>query len=118
MAAGCLPLTNEIVSLLDELTPAVNGPLNGRKLTPQEEIRVYHFLSELRHFAHYGRDGRCPATMYHGPGHQSRAHCDNPDPFHEAPHTAEAMGMVARWHGLWAFGGHDQENFDQVGGDY
>lgn len=115
-AAQCatsIPLTDEIRDDLELLSRAVWGNLNGAKLKRADRARLAHFLSALCRYGQYGHEGDCPAVMYHGPGHQSVALCDG-GVAHKGPHTAQAMGQVARWRGLVAFGGHNQENFDQT----
>lgn len=40
----------------------------------------------------------CRAVLHHGPGHQSKAHCDVLGP-HDV-HEARVMGQQARWRGM------------------
>lgn len=102
------PLIPDAAKEIEELVCAAWGHLNGKSLSRTDVHRIAMLMSELDWFARYGQPDACPATIHHGPGHQSRTGCDlglTPHTIHEA----HVMDGRARWKGLIRFSGYFDE---------
>lgn len=50
----------------------------------------------------------CPALIAHGPGHQSKSHCERKGEHDQ--HMAEGPRDIYRWHGMFSFSGFFDES--------